>query len=88
MGQGLLEGVELARQLAETNAKLREAFDALSEQKAELGAAHAALMHENITLREQLSFSELALAMESYPSQLPSSIAAQVSRVLASFFAA
>uniref|UniRef100_A0A7S4AY98 Kinesin-like protein n=1 Tax=Chrysotila carterae TaxID=13221 RepID=A0A7S4AY98_CHRCT len=44
VGQGLLEGVQLARQLAQTNAKLRDAFDLLAEQRNELQRAHVTLM--------------------------------------------
>ena len=44
VGQGLLEGVELARELAATNARLREAFDAVSEQKNEMHRVHTSLM--------------------------------------------
>mmetsp|Transcript_16196 Transcript_16196/g.49208 ORF Transcript_16196/g.49208 Transcript_16196/m.49208 type:complete len:785 (-) Transcript_16196:291-2645(-) len=72
------QALELSRQLAATNGKLRKAFDALEEQHEETTRAHAALMEENVTLRERLSLAELTLAMESYPTALPDSLLAVV----------
>lgn len=67
-------GLELARQLAATNGKLRQAFDTLEAEHQEMGITHAALMHENVSLRERLSLAELTLAMESYPTAPPDSL--------------
>jgi hypothetical protein len=67
-------GLELARQLAATNSKLRQAFDTLELQYQEMERAHAALMQENGSLRERLSLAELTLAMESYPTAPPDSL--------------
>ena len=40
------------------------------------------LMSENASMREKLNFFELALAMESYPSAPPASVAAQIEQQL------
>ncbi|KAL1528982.1 hypothetical protein AB1Y20_010303 [Prymnesium parvum] len=79
---GLLQGVQLAKQLAKSNAQLRTAFDALAEQRDELDKANGLLTAENMALQEKLSFFELAVAMESYPSAPPASVAAQIEQQL------
>jgi len=73
-----MQGLELARQLATTNGKLRLAFDALESEHEESRRAHTSLMAENSALRERLSLSELTLAMESYPTAPPDSLLAQI----------
>ena len=68
----------LAKSLAQTNTQLREAFDALSEHRDELEAAHGLLLAENTSQRERLSLLELTLAMESYPTAAFDSMQARV----------
>ena len=81
-GAGLAQGVELARQLATANGRLREACDGLKVQRDELNEAQSTLMDENCRLRERVQLAEMALAMESYPSAMPDSFAAQVEQQL------
>jgi len=71
-------GLEIARQLADTNGRLRTAFDALDADCNEVRRAHATLMTENDELRERLSLFELSLAMESYAVAPPDSLTAQI----------
>jgi len=84
LGEGLVQGVQLAKQLAKSNAQLRNAFDSVVEQRDELERANAQLMGENSEVREKLTFFELALSMESYPSAPPASLAAQIEQQAAS----
>ena len=82
MSDRMAESVELATQLGIKNAQLREAADALADQREELERQQAVLMGENSELRDKLGLLELALAMESYPTAPPASLGAQIERQL------
>ncbi|KAL3904769.1 MAG: hypothetical protein SGPRY_011165, partial [Prymnesium sp.] len=56
----------------------------LAEQREELEVAHGLASAENLSLQQKLSFYELALAMESYPSAPPASLGAQIEQQMKS----
>lgn len=59
-------------------------FRSLAEQREELEVAHGLASAENLSLQQKLSFYELALAMESYPSAPPASLGAQIEQQMKS----
>lgn len=59
-------------------------FRSLAEQREELEVAHGLASAENLSLQQKLSFYELALAMESYPSAPPASLGSQIEQQMKS----
>lgn len=71
LGERFVESVGALRASMESNAKLRDAFDAVAAKRDAAERAHAEVLGENSELRERVQMLEAVVMMETYPEARP-----------------